>query len=331
MMKKNAKNKYIKYISIALVAVFIIAAAFLVIDIWENKQGQFNKGTNGDSSIAYNDKEYKYKEEIETFLVLGIDETVEKDSKSENRTGVYADFLMLFVFNNETKECTAIQINRDTMTKVNKLSVGGTSVVASDTMQIALAYNYVNDDNDRIRCRNTKDSVEFLLNGVKVDHYMSVTMDSVPISCDLVGGVEVEVLDDFTGIDNSLVKGEKVTLKGEQALRYVRTRYGLEDSSNSTRMKRQQQYIQALYDKISYNIKEDEEFLIKFVDQMDEYVEYDSSNNKIMKFAEKFENYEFLGIRELEGEQKVVNNLMEFYPNEDSISEVVIELFYTEK
>lgn len=330
-MKRKAKSKYIKYISIALVAIFLIAAAFLIIELWENKQGRFDKGTGNDSSVEYNDQEYEYKQEIETFLVLGIDEIVDEDSKDENRNGVYADFLMLFVFDNETKQFSAIQINRDTMTKVNRLSVGGTSVIASDTMQIALAYNYVNDDNDRIRCRNTKDSVEYLLNGIKIDHYMSVTMDSVPKSCDLVGGVEVEVLDDFTGIDDSLVKGEKVTLKGEQALRYVRTRYGLEDSSNSTRMKRQQQYIQALYDKISYNIKEDEEFLIKFVDQMDEYVEYDSSNNKIMKFAEKFENYEFLGIRELEGEQKVVNNLMEFYPNEDSISEVVIELFYTEK
>ena len=40
-----------------------------------------------------------------------------------------------------------------------------------------------------------------------------------------------------------------MTLQGEQALRYVRTRYGLEDSTNSTRMARQQQYINALYAK----------------------------------------------------------------------------------
>lgn len=330
-MKKRSKNKYIKYISIALVAIFLIAAVFLIIEIWESKQGTFKESSNDNSSVAYDDKEYEYKEEIETFLVLGIDESAAAESENKNRSGVYADFLMLFVFDNEAKQCTAIQINRDTMTKVNKLSVGGTSVVSSDTMQIALAYNYVNDDNARIRCRNTKDSVEYLLNGVKVDHYMSVTMDSVPLSCDLVGGVEVEVLDDFTGIDETLIKGEKVILNGEQALKYVRSRYGLEDSSNTTRMKRQQQYIQALYDKINYNIKENEEFLINFVDQMDEYIEYDSSNNKMVKFAEKFEDYEFLGIRELEGEQKIVNNLIEFYPNADCISEMIIDIFYKEK
>ena len=40
------------------------------------------------------------------------------------------------------------------MTKVNKLSVGGTTVVETYTKQIALAYNLVEDDNDKIRCRN---------------------------------------------------------------------------------------------------------------------------------------------------------------------------------
>ena len=74
-------------------------------------------------------------------------------------------------------------------------------------------------------------------------------MDAVPVFNDLVGGVEIEVLDDFTGIDDTLVKGKTVTLMDEHALHYVRTRKDLEDSSNSTRMKRQQQYINALYEK----------------------------------------------------------------------------------
>ena len=34
---------------------------------------------------------------------------------------------------------------------------------------------------------------------VKIDHYISLTMDSVAVMNDLVGGVEVTVLDDFLG------------------------------------------------------------------------------------------------------------------------------------
>ena len=331
MGKMKTKNNYLKYIAIALVIVFLIAAAFLFLEVWENREGRFPVSGTEDGVVEYNGKEYVQKDNIETFLVLGLDKYEGFDSADSHESVVQTDFLMLFVFDNETKQSTAIHINRDTMTKVNKLSVGGTSVVETYVKQIALAYNYVNDDNDKIRCRNTKDSVEYLLNGIKVDHYFAVTLDAVAASCDLVGGVEITVLDDFTGIDDELIKGEKITLIGEQALRYVRTRYGLEDSSNSARMKRQQQYINALYDKICSCIEADDEFILKMVDTIDEYVVYDSSDKKMSKFAEKFDDYEFLGIREIDGESKLGEEFIEFYPDEDSIWEIVIDLFYTPK
>lgn len=327
----NIKKNYLKYIAVALVIVFLIAAMFLLIDMWEDRQGKFPAADTGEGIVTYKGQEYKKKDNIESFLVLGLDKYEGESSAESHESGVQADFLMLFVFNNDTKQCSAIHINRDTMTNVNKLSVGGSSVVETYTKQIALAYNYVNDDNDKIRCRNTKDSVEYLLKGVKVDHYLALTMDSVAASCDLVGGVEVTVLDDFTGIDDNLVKGEKVTLTGEQALRYVRTRYGLEDSTNSTRMARQQQYINALYAKLMSRVEADEEFVLKLVDTMDEYVVYDSSDYKMQKIADKFDNYKFLGIREIKGESKLGEEFVEFYPDDDSVWETVIDLFYTPK
>ncbi len=329
MKNTNTKNSYLKYIAIALVIIFSIITAFLLLEVWESLQGNFTETTTQEV-VTYNGKEYKYKDNIETFLVLGLDRYKGAHSAESHESGVQTDFLMLFVFNNETKESTAIHINRDTMTKVNKLSVGGTSVVESYTRQIALAYNYVNDDNDKIRCRNTKDSVEHLLNGVRVDHYLALTMDAVPVSCDLVGGVEVTVLDDFTGIDETLIKGEKVTLFGEQALRYVRTRQGLEDSTNTTRMVRQRQYINAFRDKVVSCIEADNSFIVDFVDTIDEYVVYDSSNHKMQQFAEKFDDYDFLGIREIEGESKPGEEFMEFHPDENSIWDIVIDLFYTQ-
>ena len=331
MGKMKTKNNYLKYVAIALVLVFLIAAAFLLLDVWENRQGRFLVSSTEDGVVTHNGLDYVYKDNIETFLVLGLDKYQGADSADSHKSGVQADFIMLVVFDNNTKQSTAIQINRDTMTKVNKLSVGGTSVVESYTKQIALAYNYANVDNDKIRCRNTKDSVEYLLNGARVDHYLALTMDAVPVSCDIVGGVEITVLDDFTGIDDTLIKGEKVTLNGEQALRYVRTRYGLEDSSNSTRMVRQQQYMSALYQKINSRIKSDDEFLVRLIDTMDDYVVYDSSDKKMLKFAEKFEDYEFLGIREIKGESKIGQEFIEFYADEESIQEIVMDLFYEPK
>lgn len=331
METKNSRNNYLKYVAILLVIVFIVAASFLLLELWEDKQSKFPDISYQDDVLEYNGQEYVYKENIETFLVIGLDRYDDSDVADSHDSGVQADFLMLFVLDNDTMKSSAIQINRDTMTKVNKLSVGGTTVVDSYIRQIALAYNYANDDNDKIRCRNTKDSVEFLLKNVDIDHYMAVTINSVPESCDLVGGVEITVLDDFTGIDDSLIKGETVTLTGEQALTYIRTRYGLEDSTNIRRMERQQQYLTAFYQKVLSCMDNDSEFIVNMIETLDKYVVYDSSNYRMQKIAEKLDDYEFLGIREIEGESKLGEEFMEFYPDEASIYEIVIDLFYTPK
>ena len=324
-------KKHLKYVAIVLMIVCFIAAVLLLLQWWERGRDRFAASTAQEGVVTYKGQTYVYKENIETFLVLGLDKYAGADVSDSHGTGVQADFLMLFVLDNEAKQFSAIHINRDTMTDVNQLSIGGTAVVATHTKQIALAYNYVADDNDKIRCGNTKDSVESLLQGVTVNHYLALTMDFVPAMNDLVGGVEVTVLDDFSGIDDTLVKGERVTLMGEQALRYVRTRYGLEDSTNETRMARQQQYIGALYDKALSRLQADEEFALDMVTTMDDYLVYDSSDQKMQKLAEKFGEYEFLGIRKIAGESEVGAEFMEFYPDEDAVWELVIDLFYTPK
>ncbi len=327
----HTRNNSLKYAVIGLVVILLITAGLLLIRAWEKGWGIFGGPDTEDGVVVYEGQEYVLKDGIETFLVLGLDKYEGEEGSDSHGTGVQADFLMLFAFDNNTKKCEAIHINRDTMTKVNKLSVGGTTVVESYTKQIALAYNYVNDTNDKIRCRNTKDSVEYLLNGINVDHYLSLTMDFVPAMVDMVGGVTLTVMDDFTGIDDTLVKGETVTLTGEQALTYVRTRYGLEDSTNSTRMARQQQFINLLREKVMTLADADENFLLNLIQTLDQYVAYDSSDQKMQQFAQKFEKYEFLGIREMEGESRMGEKFVEFYPDEDSIWEIVIDMFYIPK
>ncbi len=323
------KNSYLKYIAILLVVVLFITASFLALELWEKNKSKFAGSSADNSVIVVDGQEYVLKKNIETFLVLGLDKYEGESSSDSYNNDKQADFLMLFVFDNESKQCSAIQINRDTMANVRVLGVDETKVLSTVTKQIALAHTY--GKGKEASCRNTKDSVEDLLNGVTVDHYVSFVMDSVIAMNDFVGGVEVTVLDDFTGIDPELVKGEKINLTGEQAIKYVRERYGLEDSTNSTRMVRQQQYVNALYDKTMSCIEADDEFIVKLVDLMDDYVVYDSSNHKMQKFAEKFKEYEFLGISQFEGESKMGEKFIEFYPDEESLQQIVVDFFYTPK
>ena len=156
-------------------------------------------------------------------------------------------------------------------------------------------------------------------------------MNSVSTFNDLVGGVEVTVLDDFTGIDDTLIKGETVTLNGQQALHYVRSRYGLEDSSNSTRMKRQRQYLSALYEKTQQCMESNDDFIVDATLKMSNYIISDRSVTQLQELARKFMAYEFVEISTIEGESKLGEQYVEFYPDADSIDKLVIELFYQPK
>ena len=64
---------------------------------------------------------------------------------------------------------------------------------------------------------------------------------------------------------------------------------------------------------------------------MNEYVAYDSSNQKMQKFAEKFKEYEFLGIKSIDGESKKGEEFMEFYPDGASVEKTVVDCFYKVK
>lgn len=322
---KKSKSKIVRYAVIALSVVFLISSALALLEIWEKRQGRFPEATTEDKRVQYNGEEYLLNDNIDTFLIMGLDKfegTAAADSYNNNQQ---ADFLMLFVFDNASRKCSAIQINRDTMAKFNVLGVAGNKIDVV-TKQIALAHTYGNGRD--VSCRNTAEAVSELLLGMKVNHYISLTMDSVVLFNDLVGGVEVTVSDDFTGVDDTLVKGQKVTLTGEHALSFVRSRQGLEDATNSTRMERQKQYMNALYEKTQNCIKSNSDFIVDASLKMADYIVSDRSITQLQDIGKKFSEYEFLGINSIKGESKLGESFMEFYPDETGLKELVFDLFY---
>lgn len=322
---RENKSKYFKYAALVLAIIFFISAALLLLDLWEKQQGEFPVYDSEEVLIEYNGNEYVLKENVESFLVMGLDKTSDLANADSYNNNQSADFLMLFVFDNQLKKFSAIQINRDTMTDVNVLGVNGNKI-DTVTRQIALAHTYGNGKD--VSCRNTMDAVSKLLLDSKVNHYISFTLDSVPVFNDLVDGVELTVLDDFSGVDDTLAKGQKITLSGEQALKYVQSRGGLKENDNISRMERQKQYITALYNKSKIKMAENEEFILNASTKMSEYIVSDRSVTQLRELAKKFAEYEFLGIENIVGESKKGEEYMEFYPDEDSVKRIVIENFY---
>ncbi|MFW6693368.1 LCP family protein [Streptomyces sp. MAR4 CNX-425] len=85
------------------------------------------------------------------------------------------------------------------------------------------------------------------LTGVSIDHFMMIEFEGVVSMADAVGGVPVCVRDNVDDPDSGLrlEKGE-TTIKGVQALQWLRTRHGFEDGSDIGRTHAQHQYMNAM-------------------------------------------------------------------------------------
>ncbi len=330
-MMRNAgitRSNIYKIAAVILAFVFVASSFFFLLSLWERGNGFFPSADLEPDYLKHNGKKYVLKDDIEAFLILGLDKFDEEGLVDSYNNDKSADFLMLYVFDKKAKTYSALHINRDTIAKVNVLGVAGDRV---DTVeqQIALAHTYGNGK--EVSCRNTADAVSELLLGVRINHYLSMTMDAVSQLNDMVGGVEVEILDDLTAVDRAFVKGQRVTLNGEQALKYVRSRQGLEDSTNITRMGRQRQYVNALMQKALDRFANDDEFLVESTLKLSDYIVSDRSLGQLQDLFRRFSTYEFTQINTIEGESEVGERFMEFHPNEASVKENVIDLFYEPK
>ncbi len=238
-MKIDKRNKVVKIVIISAIAVAVLAAILIVIGLLDKNFGLFPEQEQEEQILEYNGQEYVLKDGVETFLVMGLDKMSQDKTGDSYNNNQQADFLMLMVFDNNSKTYSTIHINRDTMAEIDILGVEGTKVGTLNT-QIALAHTY--GKGGSISNLNTAKAVSNLLYGAKVNHYMALTLDSVPAMNDLVGGITVEVLNDFTGVEGgeNLIKGQSVKLTREEALLYVQGRGGLDTPTNVERMKRQQ-------------------------------------------------------------------------------------------
>lgn len=265
---------------------------------------------------------YRRKQNLDTVLVIGVDNReglIESDAY--NNEG-QADFLMLLVKDNKSGDGFVVHINRDTITSIPVLSVSGKQLGRTNA-QLALAYNYGNGRESS--CENVMNAVQYLLYNIDIDHYVALSMEGVSILNDGVGGVEVEITDDFSSYDPELVIGEKVLLEGEHALNYVRARGGMADSSNLKRMERQRQYVVAWMEKAKTM---SEKQISKLALSVSEEVLSDCRQGELLDLANDLVETNVERIYTLPGEAYLGEEFMEFHINESGTQALILDLFF---
>lgn len=266
---------------------------------------------------------YYPRQDITVILLMGIDRAGEITG-GESDQGHAADMIALMVFDEKNEKSELLLLNRDTMVMMNGLDSSG-NVSGKYYRQLALSHTDGTGREDS--CENVCDTVSNMLNGIDIDYYISMDFGGIAILNDAVGGVTVQVTDDFSAIDSSIGMGE-ITLYGEQAVNFIRSRKNLGDQLNLSRIERHKEYLSGFVKALREELQNDSEFALSLYGKISPYIVTNCSMNSLAGIIKRFSDYELVEIVSTEGENITDKKDMEFYVDEEKLDELILRLFY---
>lgn len=271
--------------------------------------------------------EYFPRQDIDVLMVLGIDKYGPVVTSGSYNNDGEADVVLLLIFDHAAEEIRVLNIDRDTMTEMPILGVGGKQA-GTFYGQLALSHTYGSGMEDS--CENTRNTVHELLGGVNIDHYAALHMDAIAILNDAVGGVQVDVRDDMSAAGSDIPMGTTI-LRGQQAIEFVRLRRGVGDQLNTSRMERQKGFIKGFFAALRQAKEDRSELVAETYEAISDYIVTDCSSTVLSSMMDRYGDYAFSDVRELSGESRKGEEHMEFYPDQEALDRLVLELFYAPK
>ena len=341
MMKSNEKKKTV-YNILFIVSTCLLCVAMLVLLVVnllfkkDNKPSSSGAVETGNERvdkwqegiISYNGKKYLYNNSIKTYLLLGIDRPGKVTEAENGISGGQSDAMFLLVENGKKKTMSIIAINRNTITNIDVYYEEG-NYEGQYQLQICLQHGY--GDGMRVSCLRSVEAVSRLFYNLPISGYISMNMDAVPMINDAAGGITVEVMNDLENqsLGVSLKKGETVTLSGNEAYVYIRSRDLDVFDSASMRLEREKQYISAYLEKAGNISKTDPGFAMRVYNQVEDYlvtsIDFANLAEKALKYDVNFSN-----IYTVPGETIMGNQFEEYHVDEKALYEMILEVFYDE-
>ena len=277
-----------------------------------------------EGAISYNGKKYRYNSSIKSYLIMGIDKDEKVTTAKDGISGGQSDALFLVVENGKTKEFSVIAINRNSMTTIDVYDKEG-SYIGKATAQICLQHGY--GDGKRVSCQRSADAVSKMFYNIPISGYFALNMGGISLMNEAVGGVEVEVLHDIETKNASLKQGDIVTLNGEEAYAYLRSRDVNEFDSATYRLERQKQYIIQLVERMKEMAAQDEKSLFRVYSSIEDYTVSNIDFADLIEDAAKYE-FDESHLYTVPGETVMGEQFEEYYIDEDGLYELIIEVFY---
>ena len=278
--------------------------------------------------VIHNDTLYKYNDDLTTFLIMGIDRADEETESSENTLSAgQADAIFLLVLNPHDTSLKIIGINRNTMTDVDIYDQYG-SYVTTERAQIAVAHGF--GDGGRESCEYEKTAVSKLFYSLPIHGYVAVSMRAIPILNDAVGGVDITPDYCFSSGEYVFNEEETIHLDGKKAAAYLRYRDVDQAASADLRLQRQKGYLSLLLKKFMVQNKENPDFLAKLYRELEGMMTTDVSLEETLYLAANSFDYDLSdnNFYLLKGITNIGDEFEEFYPDEDALKDLMIDVFY---
>lgn len=318
-------------IVIAILILIIVggAAGFLIWDYC--RQGDYSISSYGSAEeytqykhITSDGVDYTFNSRLDTLLYIGVDST---EGTLEEANG-QADTIILFVMNKDTKQLTAINFSRDTMTEVQSYDAQG-NLAGTLIQHLGYAYTFGNGGQDS--CKNVIWSVSNLLHGIPIEEYCATDVQSIVKINDLVGEITVTVPnDDLAEKYPEMTAGSQVVLNADNVEDFVRYRDIQVDFSNNGRRERQKAYIDAYLPKLKNALSDDLDGLwTRFTD-----IESDTvtsiTRKKYLDIANTFGTMDLNNIvfYTPAGQDQQGQSHDEFYIDEEEFMKKILEIFY---
>lgn len=267
-------------------------------------------------TVAEMKPQLKTKTGIQTMLILCLEEYDTMDDVDGFRNPNRADFALLMVIDEQLGKITSVQLNPDT---VVQFAVPG----KSETIEIPLeqVYSYGSGGSDS--CLYVTKAISRLLGGIKVDNYLTFTMDTVGIVNDMIGGVVIPAEETA---DAEITETEEVKLSGEDAVAYFTLREK-NDLANEDHMLRQRLYMGAMYEPFM-NCAQNEDFLTKLSIQLGERMATGLTLSELIQMFETMATYTMEEeIVTIPGTVSQVNGQTQFAMDQNVLDQLVQNLF----
>ncbi|MEV3930186.1 MULTISPECIES: LCP family protein [unclassified Streptomyces] len=250
---KSGKRRVLRWVA-SVLALLILGTGGAGYVYYKHLNGNIKKAdlTLGDKDMA----DHKANAAGQTplnILLIGSDA---RDSEANQKLGgaketfggtPLADVQMLLHLSADRSNISVVSMPRDTMLKMPKCTDPDSGkVYAASTLDV--------QTNESLGRGGPGCAVAtwYELTGITIDHFMMIDFAGVVSMADAVGGVPVCVdanvhsrSSDGKGSGLKLEEGT-TSVKGEQALQWLRTRYGFEDNTDLGRTKAQHQYLNSM-------------------------------------------------------------------------------------